>query len=527
MRATSSEEVALSTEETQVDEEITPGDEPKTSRRRWWIVLIIVATGLAAIVWFVLRNGADETDLTSIAPLTFAEVVVRDLEQVEELSGTLGFDAGEPISSRLSGTLTASVEAGDTVEQGDVLFAVDNRPVVLLYGTTPAYRDLAIGDETVPVMGRLSGPITEIVEPGTIVEQGDVLYRSDGEPVVVLYGHTLAYRSLSDASTDLTGSDVEQLETAVATLGYDPDGNVTVDDVFTYSTGQMIKTWQEAIGATADGVVNLGEVVFLPGPSLVLEASQPGNTAGANAAAVTLLTGPSLSGTDVEQLQIALSALGFDPGAVDGIFTTETQQAVIDWQQSMGMDTDGVVNLGEIVFLPDTVRVASVNSTIGSAVNPGSAVLGTSSNESVVAVDLPARDQGLLVEGDRVTVVLPNNVETPATVTYVAALATVTGSGPDSQTTFEILIELDDASVAVGFDEAPVDVQVVTDQQLGALSVPVGALLALAEGGYAVEVDRGNGQTALVAVDPGMYADGYVAVAANGLQPGDRVVMAK
>jgi hypothetical protein len=109
----------------------------------------------------------------------------------------------------------------------------------------------------------------------------------------------------------------------------------------------------------------------------------------------------------------------------------------------------------------------------------------------------------------------------------VAALATVSGAGPEQQATFEILIELDDDSVSVGFDEAPVDVQVITDQRLDVMAVPVGSLLALAEGGYAVEVDQGNGQTRLVAVDPGMYADGYVEIEAEGLQPGDRVVMAR
>ena len=509
------------------------GEEPASAetprrRKRWRpAVLVVVLAALAAVVWFIVQNGSGETEETSAATLAFSEVVIRDLEQIEELSGTLGFDAGEPIASRFSGTLTASAEAGEIVAQGDVLFTIDDRPVVLLYGTAPAYRDLAIGDETVPVMGRLSGPITEILEPGTIVQQGDVLYRADGEPVVVLYGNTLAYRSLRDASPDLTGTDVEQLETSLVALGYDPDGTVTVDDTFTYQTSQMVKAWQEDIGATEDGVVDLGEVVFVPGPALVLDAQQLGATAGPNTATVTLLTGSSLSGSDVEQLETALSDLGFDPGAVDGTFTTETQQAVIDWQSSVGMDPDGVVNLGEIVYFPDEVRVASVNLTIGSAVNPGTAVLGTSSNQSVVAVDLSARDQGLLAEGDRVTVVLPNNVETPATVTYVAPLATVTGTGPDAQTTFDILIALDDPSVAVGFDEAPVDVKVTTDQQLGAMSVPVGSLLALAEGGYAVEVDRGNGQTALVAVDPGMYADGFVAVEAESLQPGDRVVMAR
>ncbi len=453
-------------------------------------------------------------------------MVIRDLERIEELTGTLGFDAGDPIPSRFSGTLTGAVEAGDIVEQGDILFTVDNRPVVLLYGTAPAYRDLAMGDETVSIAGRLSGPITEIVAPGTIVEQGDVLYRADGEPVVLLYGTTKAYRTLRDASTNLTGADVEQLETALVSLGYDPDGTVTVDDEFTSNTRRMVEAWQDDTGATDDGVVDLGEVVFLPGPALVLDAAQPGDTAIGDAPVVTLRTGSDLTGPDVDQLEAGLSALGFDPGEVDGTFTTETQLAVLDWQRSTGMEADGVLDLGEVVFLPGAVRVASVNLTIGSPVNAGAALLETSSDQSVVAVDLPARDQGLLAEGDRVTVVLPNDVETPATVTHVAELATVFGSGPDQQTTFEILIELDDDSLAVGFDEAPVDVLVITEQRLGVLAVPVGSLLALAEGGYAVEVDRGNGQTALVAVDPGLYADGYVEIEADGLRPGDRVVMA-
>ncbi len=513
--------------EDQDEDGSTADEEPTKRRRRGWIVLVSAVAAAIVAGWLIAQNGTPETEITAAAQVSFSEVVIRDLEQIEELSGTLGFDAGEPISSRFSGTLTSTVEAGDVVGDGDVLFTVDNQPVVLLNGSSPMYRDLAIGDDTVSVAGLLSGPITEIVESGTIVEQGDVLYRADGEPVVVLYGDTLAYRTLRDASTNLTGADVEQLEVALVTLGYDPDGTVTVDDEFTYSTGQMVEAWQDAIGAADDGVVDLGEVVFLPGPALVLDSSQLGDTVGPNAPVVILLTGDSLAGSDVEQLEAALTGAGFDPGPVDGSFTAETQQAVIAWQQSIGMEPDGVVNVGEIVFLPNSIRIAAVNLPVGSSVNPGTPVLATSSDKSVVAVDLAARDQGLLAEGDEVTVVLPNDVEAPATVTFVAPLATVSGTGPEQQATFEILIELDDDSVAVGFDEAPVDVLVITDQRLDSLSVPVSSLLALAEGGYAVEVDRGNGQTALVAVNPGMYADGYVEIEAEGLHAGDRVVMAR
>ena len=50
------------------------------------------------------------------------------------------------------------------------------------------------------------------------------------------------------------------------------------------------------------------------------------------------------------------------------------------------------------------------------------------------------------------------------------------------------------------------------------------SLLALVEGGYAVEVDAGGGQTRLVAVEPGFYADGLVEIVEGDLQDGDRVV---
>jgi multidrug efflux pump subunit AcrA (membrane-fusion protein) len=55
--------------------------------------------------------------------------------------------------------------------------------------------------------------------------------------------------------------------------------------------------------------------------------------------------------------------------------------------------------------------------------------------------------------------------------------------------------------------------------------VPVASLVALSEGGYAVEVDTGNGTTKLVAVDPGFYADSMVEVTSTELQPGDQVVI--
>jgi multidrug efflux pump subunit AcrA (membrane-fusion protein) len=57
------------------------------------------------------------------------------------------------------------------------------------------------------------------------------------------------------------------------------------------------------------------------------------------------------------------------------------------------------------------------------------------------------------------------------------------------------------------------------------LAVPVDALLALAEGGYAVEVVNADGSTRLVRVEPGMYADTFVQITARGLKEGMKVVV--
>jgi len=70
-----------------------------------------------------------------------------------------------------------------------------------------------------------------------------------------------------------------------------------------------------------------------------------------------------------------------------------------------------------------------------------------------------------------------------------------------------------------------VDVEVISDSVSNVMAVPVSALVALAEGGYAVEVDAGNGTTRLVAVEPGFYADGLVEIESDGLSIGDMVVV--
>jgi hypothetical protein len=72
-----------------------------------------------------------------------------------------------------------------------------------------------------------------------------------------------------------------------------------------------------------------------------------------------------------------------------------------------------------------------------------------------------------------------------------------------------------------------VDVSITTNSAAGVLVVPVNALVALANGGYAVEVVEASGVHQLVAVSVGLFDDaaGLVEVNGAGLAVGEHVVV--
>ena len=117
-----------------------------------------------------------------------------------------------------------------------------------------------------------------------------------------------------------------------------------------------------------------------------------------------------------------------------------------------------------------------------------------------MSFDLPTFEADNVEVGAQVEVQLPDLSTTTGIVTEIATTAELSEDGGDA--TFPVTVELDDPSVAEGIVDAPVTVAVITDQVRGVTAVPVEALVALAEGGYAVEVADGS-ETRLVAVEPG------------------------
>jgi hypothetical protein len=244
-------------------------------------------------------------------------------------------------------------------------------------------------------------------------------------------------------------------------------------------------------------------------------------------------------GPDIQQLEGNLVALGIvseSELAVDQEWTNATTEAVEDWQASLGWDETGVIALGDVVFLPGAMRVAEHPVPVGGQV--GGSVLGVTGATHVVTLELEATRQSLVHPGQQVSIVLPDGTTTTGTIFSVGNVATADdsgegdegdsggggGGGGETEPTIDVVVALDDPTASGSLDGAPVTVQVVTSAAENVLAVPVEALLALAEGGNAVEVVHDDGTTDLVAVELGAFADGWVEVTGE-VAEGDEVVI--
>jgi len=123
------------------------------------------------------------------------------------------------------------------------------------------------------------------------------------------------------------------LQTRLLSLGLDL-GNRGIDGVFGSTTEVAVKAFQQTMGILADGVV--GEITW----NEIVEADyKPGGR-------LVYLRQPPFRGADVLELQRMLNDLGFDPGAVNGLFDERTARATREFQRNAGLITDGVVDDG-------------------------------------------------------------------------------------------------------------------------------------------------------------------------------------
>jgi HlyD family secretion protein len=211
---------------------------------------------------------------------------------------------------------------------------------------------------------------------------------------------------------------------------------------------------------------------------------------------------------------------------VDDEWDWATTEAVERFQDERGLDQDGTLEKGQVVFRSGPTRIGESKAVEGQAVAPGAQLAELSSTVRRVTVDLDATRQGLAREGDKVTVELPTGGTADGRILEVGKVAEQSGE-EGSDPTIEVTIELrGKAARGTGLDQAPVDVGFAVQRADDVLAVPIKALLARQGGGFAVEVVDRGGTHRFVDVDPGLYADDYVEVEGD-LQEGETVVTAK
>jgi hypothetical protein len=172
-----------------------------------------------------------------------------------------------------------------------------------------------------------------------------------------------------------------------------------------------------------------------------------------------------------------------------------------------------------LVVTSAPVRVSTVKATLGAEAT-GEVLEYTGTTRSVT-VEVDEDQKNVAVVGAKVTLTIGGK-PVPGTVTSIVPAAPGDSADPNADQTqqYTVTVSIDDVSAIGAVDSGSVDVEFTAAARQGVLAVPVGALLALAEGGYAVELESGE----LVAVTTGLFADGMVEVAGDGLADGVKVV---
>jgi multidrug efflux pump subunit AcrA (membrane-fusion protein) len=152
------------------------------------------------------------------------------------------------------------------------------------------------------VQGQGGGTLTWLPSAGQVISQGQVLYRVDnGTPVVLLYGSVPAWRMLDEG---LAGADVTQLNHDLVALGYasSPDIRALGWDYFSWETAYGVQRMESAAGVSSpSGSLPLGSVVFEPDALRI--SNVPGSLGGPAAGRVLAAT----SGQHVVQVPVSTS----------------------------------------------------------------------------------------------------------------------------------------------------------------------------------------------------------------------------
>jgi len=360
-----------------------PDPEPKHRRRRWAAAGLIVVVVAAVAAWATGLLDAHHARSSGVSdnsyPTSIARVTEGSLASQISASGTLEYTGSDgsdySVVNQASGTFSKLPSAGEVFSRGQVLYRVSNNPVIVLYGSTPVYRSLSEGDE---------------------------------------------------------GPDVRELNENLVALGYATSSEVDWDwSYFSAETAYALERLQYKLGEDETGALSEGQAVFLPGQIRVTSVS---------------------------------ATLGTNGGAGQAIMqaTSTSQQVVVDLDASEQSE----VKVGDTVAitLPDGNNTPGVLSSIGTVVSSSNS--GSSSTLPVYITLKHPKAAGNLDQAP-VTVQITSAQVKHALIVPIDALLALSGGGYAVETVNAAGVHKLVAVSLGTFDDAAGNVQVTGDLVAG------------------------------------------------------------
>jgi multidrug efflux pump subunit AcrA (membrane-fusion protein) len=468
-------------------------------------------------------------------------------------ASALGADGGGAGGGGGSSLVTKAPEKGATLGENSVALEVAGRPVRVLAGAVPMYRDLRPADtgadvlqleEALARLGHSPGKVDGTYDAATEAAV-DAWYRASG---YTAQGPTDSQRESLRSARNAVSQAEDQVLQAEANLDKARQGTTGRDLAMAEAEVRgarrdLAKARDDLDAARRELIVARDaeqksraeeERLRAEGgsPEAVAQASDAARQAreAASKAARAVPDAERMVEAAVDKLAVAEAALA-EAGRAPDTASAQAQvaKAKRDLAQAeqhleeLDAEVGVVVPADEVLFFPSLpLRVDEAKVKRGDDGTKEVMVVATSRLAIDSAVSIP--DAKLVELGDKVTVDSTDlGIEVTGTVTELADKPGT--DGVDAQKVYMEVVpegappELTGASVRLTISVSSTDGEV--------LAVPVAALSMGADGTSRVQVDQGDGRTRTVTVEPGLSAEGYVEITptSGGLTAGDRVVV--
>ena len=562
------------------------------------LYVLIAITALAYGGYYFGTQNTVVSSSSKTLELTTVSIQQGDLSKKEEYNGTLRQTDSKILNSPMSGVVTFIPKEGTIINFGEVLFAVDNKPVILIEGVTPFYRTLDLNSDPGPDILQVEKALVSLGYALEDFVPDEIFDETTSNMLNMLY---VDYKietksevtSTEQVAINLKESEVENIESLIkdggTTLIFVNDKKKKLDDLIENSSISLAElndkkkklddakdaateesaAWTIANNLVEDYYVQITLLKDLTNPKTLAKSSTERETEikafedliEEQKRVRDLEEGKESSINATEALAIETAQKAYDDALKsynDGINATEAlaietaQKAYDDALKSYNDGIDQAAELSKAKEELEQLRLSSRSETfsptnayasktpiiLGSYINEtGSAVVLNSPlyNISSIGIEVvfqvDATDQETVSLGDSVEIELPTDERVPTVITFIDQVVTQTQAGDFIEVTLDVL---NPESIEV-YDQAPVKVFVTTEVSENVLYVPVNALIALAEGGYAVEIFSGDVEgevfdgdsgtdTTYVAVEIGVFTDGFVEIIGN-FQKGQLVVV--